>query len=225
MADATTTEAAVATQATTGDSTKAAEAATTTAATAQAKAEDATPGADALGDAGKKALDTMKAERKEARESAAAEKARADALQAKLDGKEAEHAAAQAKAASDKEILDKANGRIVRSEVKAAAKGVLADPQDAYRYLDIESFDVDDDGNVDEEAVAKAIADLVAERPYLAVQDGKRFKGEADGGARNGSVEGQLTEADVKRLAAEGKHEEIEAARATGRLNTLLGIK
>ncbi len=35
----------------------------------------------------------------------------------------------------------------------------------------------------------------------------------------------QLTEADVKRLAAEGKHAEIETARVEGRLNNLLGIK
>lgn len=35
----------------------------------------------------------------------------------------------------------------------------------------------------------------------------------------------QLTEADVKRLSDEGKHEEIVKAREEGRLNTYLGIK
>jgi hypothetical protein len=157
---------------------------------------DVTPGADALGDAGKKALDTMKAERKEARDSAASEKARADALQAKLDGKEAEHAAAQEKAAADKVVLDKANGRILRSEVKAAAKGVLADPQDAYKFLDLDAFEVDDDGNVDEALIAKALKDLVAVKPYLAAQGGKY--GNPDGGPRNGdtkSIDDQIAEA------------------------------
>src|SRR5690606_35597831 len=115
----------------------------------------------ALGDAGKKALDAMKAERKAAKDAAAAEKARADALQAKLDGKEAEHAAAQEKAATEKAALAKANDRILRSEVKAAAKGVLADPADAYKFLDLNSFEVSDDGEVDEAAIATALKDLI----------------------------------------------------------------
>lgn len=167
----------------------------------------------------------MKAERKQARDEAAAAKAERDALQAKLDGKEAEHLAAQEKAASDKAVIDKANQKILSSEVKAAAKGVLADPKDAYKFLDLDSFEVSDDGDVDESAIKAALDALIETKPYLAVQDGKRFKGDADGGTRKESVEGQLTEADVKRLAAEGKHEEIEAARVAGRLNNVLGIK
>lgn len=204
----------------TEDKAKEAEAAKATADAAAKAAEDG-----ALGDAGKQALDRMKTERKEARDAATAEKARADALQAKLDGKEAEHAAAQKKAADDKAIIDKANGRILRSEIKTAAKGVLADPADAYKFLDLDSFEVSEDGDVDDAAIETALKALVEKKPYLAVQDGKRFKGDGDGGTRNESVEGQLTQADVKRLAAEGKHEEIEAARAAGRLNNLLGVK
>lgn len=158
-----------------------------------------TVGAEALGDAGKKALDTMKAERKAARDAAAAEKARADALQAKLDGKEAEWTAAQEKAATEKAALDKANGRILRSEVKAAAKGVLADPADAYKFLDLDSFEVSDDGEVDEDAIKAALEALVEKKPYLAVQDGKRFQGGADGGTRKESgksVEDQIADAE-----------------------------
>jgi len=113
-------------------------------------------------------------------------KTQLDALQARLDGKEAEHAAAQERAEADKAILAAANRKIVRSEVKAAAKGVLADPADAHQFLDIDSFDVDDDGNVDEAAIAEAIGDLVKNKPYLAAQ-GRRFPGSADGGPRNES--------------------------------------
>ncbi|WP_338183013.1 hypothetical protein [Jatrophihabitans sp.] len=151
-----------------------------------------------LGDAGKQAIDRMKAERKTARDEAAAEKARADALQAKLDGKEAEHTAAQEKADTEKAALAKANDRIVRSEVKAAAKGVLADPADAYKFLDLDSFEVSDDGDVDEAAIAAALDELVKNKPYLAVQDGKRFQGGADGGTRKESgksVDDQIAEA------------------------------
>jgi hypothetical protein len=161
-------------------------------------AESSAEGETALGDAGKKALDAMKAERKAAKESAAAEKARADALQAKLDGKEAEHAAAQEKAATEAAALAKANQRILRSEVKAAAKGVLADPADAYKFLDLDSFEVSEDGDVDDAAITAALNDLISKKPYLAVQDGKRFQGEADGGTRKESgksVDDQIAEA------------------------------
>lgn len=47
----------------------------------------------------------------------------------------------------------------------------------------------------------------------------------AQGASANGAGPAQLTEADVKRMAAEGDHAGIEKARIEGRLNTLLGIK
>lgn len=95
--------------------------------------------------------------------------------------------------------LENANARIVKSEVKAAAKGVLADPADAYKFLDLTQFEVDDDGNVDEDEIADAIDELVKEKPYLAAQGGRRFKGDASGGVRKGpkkpSLESQIAEA------------------------------
>jgi hypothetical protein len=181
-----------------------------------APAEATTEGETALGDAGKKALDAMKAERKTARDQAAAEKARADALQAKLDGKEAEHAA---ELKSEQAALAKYNDRILKSEVKAAATGVLADPADAYKFLDLSKFEVDDDGNVDESAIAKSLADLVKNKPYLAAQGGTRFQGTADGGARNDAAKlSQLSKADVDRMTPG----EINKARREGRLDDLL---
>jgi hypothetical protein len=184
-----------------------------------------TEGEAALGDAGKKALDAMKAKWKDADKLAKDNAAALAAIQAKLDGKEAEHQAAQEKAATEAAALAKANDRIRRSEVKAAAKGVLADPADAYKFLDLDAFEVSDDGEVDEAAITAALEDLVKSKPYLAVQDGKRFKGDADGGTRKESSVSQLSEADMKRLYAEKKYAEIEQARSEGRLNTVLGIK
>jgi hypothetical protein len=156
------------------------------------------PGAGDLGDAGKQALDRMKLERKTAKDEAAAEKARADALQAKLDGKEAEHAAEQEKQRVAREALDVANQKILKSEVKAAAKGVLTDPQDAFKFLDLAALDVDEDGNVDEAAIADALKDLVTAKPYLAAQGSERFQGGADGGARketDKSIDQEIAEA------------------------------
>lgn len=184
-----------------------------------------TDGESALGDAGKKALDAMKAKWKDAESTLRETNARLAELEAKASGKEAEFAAAQEKAATEKAALAKANDRILRSEVKAAAKGVLADPADAYKFLDLDSFEVGDDGEVDEAAITAALEDLVKSKPYLAVQDGKRFQGDADGGTRKESGVSQLSEADMKRLYAEKKYAEIEQARSEGRLNTVLGIK
>lgn len=59
-------------------------------------------------------------------------------------------------------------GVLRRAEVRVAAAGKLADPEDAVRFLDIETFEVDDEGRVDEKAVAAAIDRLVEEKPYLA---------------------------------------------------------
>jgi hypothetical protein len=191
----------------------------------EATSDSATEADDkSLGDAGKKALDAMKAKWKDADKLAKENAATMAALQARLDGKEAEHAAEQTKRETEQAALAKANGRILRSEVKAAAKGVLADPADAYKFLDLDEFEVDDDGEVDTDAIAKALDDLVKTKPYLAVQDGKRFQGGADGGTRKESGPAQLSDADVKRLMAEGKHAEVEKARVEGRLNDLLGI-
>jgi hypothetical protein len=142
-----------------------------------------------------------------------------DALKAKADGKEAEFLAAQENQRIKDEALSAANQRILKSEVKAAAKGVLADPQDAYKFLDLDSFEVSDDGDVDESAIKKALEDLVASKPYLAAQ-GKRFQGTADGGARNdASQPSQLTREDMKRMSPE----QITEAEAKGQFDDLLG--
>lgn len=141
-------------------------------------------------------------------------------LQAKIEGRDAEFAAEQAKREVERAALAKANERIRKSEVKAAAKGVLADPQDAYKFLDLDSFEVDDDGNVDEAAIQAALNDLVTQKPYLSAQGGSRFQGSADGGARNDAARpAQLSEADLARMTPE----QIAQAHDDGRFDELLG--
>lgn len=153
------------------------------------KAPQAEPETDALGDAGKRALDAMKAERNQAKQEAAAMKAEFEALQAKIAGKEAEHAAQveaqrlrdEARAEADK----RANDRILKAEVKVAAATKLADPSDALRYLDLSSFEVKDDGSTDSAAIAKAVDDLIASKPYLAAATAPRWPS-IDANTRNG---------------------------------------
>jgi len=172
------------------------------------------PAADeaALGDAGKKALDAMKDKWHASRDEAAKFKADLEELRAKVDGKEKELASERERAAVEAAALSKANERILAAEIRAAAAGKLNDPADALRYLDTAKFEVSDDGSVDSAAIAAAITDLISSKPYLAVQDGTRFQGGADGGPRNG----------VTPLTAS---EQISAAEAAGDWTTARQLK
>ena len=163
-----------------------------------------TEGATALGDAGKKALDAMKAERNEAK--AAAKQAADDlaALRAQVEGREAEHKATLDAQRVKDEALSAANQRILKAEVRAQAASKLNDPKDALLYLDLSGFEVGEDGEVDGDADAAAIDKLITDKPYLAAQ-GTRFKGEADGGARKeppADLDGQIAAA-----TAAGQHQ------------------
>ena len=163
-----------------------------------------TEGATALGDAGKRALDAMKAERNEAKAETKRLSDEFAALKAQIEGREAEHAATLAAQAVKDEALSAANQRILKAEVRAQAASKLNDPKDALLYLDLSGFEVGEDGEVDGDAVAAAIDKLITDKPYLAAQ-GTRFKGEADGGARKeppADLDGQIAAA-----TAAGQHQ------------------
>jgi hypothetical protein len=177
-------------------------------------------GADALGDAGKKALDSMKQKWKDAEKARKAAEAASAALQAKIDGTEATHQQELEQQRVRDEALSKANTRILKAEVRAQAAKKLSDPSDALLYLDLSSFEVGEDGEVDSAEIATAIDDLISKKPYLAAQGGERFQGNGDGGARNaGGRTRQLTEAD---LASMTKQQIVEA-KSKGQLDKVLG--
>ena len=102
------------------------------------------------------------------------------------------------------------------AEVRAAAAGKLADPSDALRLLDVDSLDTPD-------AINAAVAALVESKPYLAGGTPKRFEGSADAGPRGDEVlkPRQLSRGDLASMSPQ----QIEAARAAGQLNDLMGIK
>jgi hypothetical protein len=176
-----------------------------------------------LGAAGEKALAAMKAERKTDREkirelNAKIEKSEADAA---LKDKPAEEQALEAaRAEARAEVTTKANERLLRSELKAAATGKMADPTDAALYLDLTSFDVNDDGDVDSDALADAIAELLTRKPHLGMPDARKFGGSADQGAKGKpAAPAQLTENDVSRMTPS----QINKARQQGLLKEYLG--
>ena len=194
------------------------------AATESAENESADPpveGEEALGDPGKKALDAMKAKWKE---ETAERKRLADelaAFKAAEEGREAEHKAELEAQKIRDEALAKANERIKKSEIRAAAKGELENPEDALVFLDLSEIEVAEDGSVDADAIGQAIKGLLQERPYLAAQGGSKFTGIVDAGPRNGGNAPQITREELAKMSPD----EILKADEAGRLKFLKGIK
>ncbi|MGM9380335.1 hypothetical protein [Streptomyces antibioticus] len=177
-------------------------------------------GADQLGDAGKQALDRMKEKwRKERERRKAAESERDQIKSAGSASDDSE----QIRTEADRAATARANERIVRSEIRAAAAGKLANPRDALAFLDLSQFEVDGDGQVDEDEIAEAIEDLLKERPYLAAAakaPEPRFQGTGDGGARKGrGGPKQFTEQEVLKMTPE----QIDEAHRKGQLRDYLG--
>jgi hypothetical protein len=182
-----------------------------------------TEGESALGDAGKKALDAMKAKWKEADQARKALEADFAAFKARADGKEAEFTAAQDAQRVKDEALAAANKRIVAAELRAAAKGKVNDDVlgDLAKFIDPSDFEVGDDGDVDAAAIAAAVDDLIKNKPSFAAQS-KRFQGAADAGARNDAAKPtQLSQADLASMSPDA----VNKARREGRLDDLLGIR
>lgn len=160
-----------------------AERAETTTATA------ATPEPDALGDAGKKALQAEREARKEAEKQRKSIADELEALKATIAGREAEHQAAIEAQRIKDEALAVANKRIVAAEIRVAAKGILADPEDALAFIDTSSFEVSPDGAVDQDAIAEAISALLAKKPHLAARGGTQVPADpSQGGKATGAT-------------------------------------
>jgi hypothetical protein len=179
-------------------------------------------GAENLGDAGKKALDSMKGKWREERTKRQELEQRLAALESAPKGENETPDADQIKAQATREALSKANSRILKSEIKAAAAGKFADPADALAFLDLDKFEVDESGDVDADEITDAIEELLTRKPHLAATARPRFQGTGDGGAaRKAAGPKQLTRDDLKRMSPE----QIHKAKAEGRLNNVLGIK
>lgn len=129
-------------------------------------------GAEALGDPGKKALDAMKQKWHEARDEAAA-------LREQVAGFDAQLAAARTEAESKARSVLAAQS--VQYAVKAAAAGKLSRPELATKLIDLSTIEVNEQGTVDESAVATAVNKLVEEFPELAA---RRFIPDPDKGQR-----------------------------------------
>lgn len=111
----------------------------------------------------------------------------------------------------------RANERLIKSELRSAAKGKLSNVADALVFIDVASIEVGDDGEVDQGALDTAIANLLNERPYLGIPEQKRFQGGADQGSGKAGAPKQLTRADLANMSPAA----IVAAEANGQLAQL----
>lgn len=67
-----------------------------------------------------------------------------------------------------REAQAKSDDRYKKMAVKAEAASVLNDPDDAVRFLDLSSYEVDEDGEIDTRLIKRDLNSLIADRPYLA---------------------------------------------------------
>ncbi|MFJ2731404.1 hypothetical protein [Streptomyces sp. NPDC087317] len=191
--------------------------------------DDTPEGADQLGDAGKKALDSMKGKyrsERDRRKAAETELAQLKASQGKKpegdgggDGPDLEQIRADARAEAKAEGLRER--ALDRLEARAARK--FANPEVARRLLAHKVEDFVDGDSIDTTAITDALEDLLVSDPYLgseqAKQDAKRFKDDGDGGPRGKAPKGQLTERDLEGMTPS----QINTARREGRLDNLMG--
>jgi len=158
-----------------------------------AAASPATGDTGGLGDAGKRAIDAMKAERDAAQRAArAAEKAFEEL---KLAGaSEAEKAIAKAKADGAAEVTGRFHDQIRRSEVKLALSAAAISPSLLDLMANAPEFatlKVTDDGTIDPEAMRAAMAVAKAARADLF----RPTAGSADGGPRGSTPAGRVYKA------------------------------
>jgi hypothetical protein len=93
---------------------------------------------------------------------------------------------------------EKSDTRYRKMAVKAAAGSLLNDPDDALRYLDLSSYEVDDDGEIDERMIQRDLKSLIEDRPYLAK---KQKAPDFEGGPRGGTAKGANMNDLVRRQA------------------------
>lgn len=149
-----------------------------------------------LGDAGKKALSEERAARKAADKKVAEHEAEITRLRrANAATKGVDLDAIKA------EIQGEFATQLLTAEIKAEAKGRLADPADALNYPDYTK----DVKAGDDAAIKAAIDQLLKDKPYLAAADSAKPWGDVGGGQRKDTAPEPSTPMDRMRNAYDRK--------------------
>lgn len=140
-----------------------------------------------LGEGGKKALEAERRARRDAEAIAKKAKDELERLRAEAmseQEKALEAARQEAADAAKAEAAAKYRPKLDRQQVRSAASK-FARPDDAIRYLDLDDLPRDDEGELDDKALSKALDDVLKDRPELVAREHRR--GSADGGPRGGA--------------------------------------
>lgn len=188
--------------------------------------DDQSQSDDKLGEGGKKALDAERKARRDAEKAARAAADRQAEMEAELaklregamsdQEKALEQARKEAAEAARSEVLTEVRGKRLATEIRAAATGKFADPEDAAAFLATEDLDPDDP-----EAISVAIDELLEKKPHLKAGATQANPGDIDQGARDSDGVRQLTRDDLKLLSPD----ERAAAFEKGQLRDLLAGK
>lgn len=180
---------------------------------------------ETLGEGGKKALDAERKARRDAEKAAKAAADRQAEMEAELaqlregamsdQEKALEQARQEAAEAARTEVLTEVRGKRLTTEIKAAAAGKFADPEDAAAFLATDDLDPDDP-----DAISAAVDELLERKPHLKA-GATQATGDIDQGARESDGIKQLTRDDLSLMS----HEQIAAAREAGQLDNLLAGK
>jgi hypothetical protein len=177
------------------------------------KPEDVTPkpdatqedspiaGEESLADAGKQALDRMKAERNKFRDEAKAAAEERDRVKAEAEGRLAEYEAEKtAREAGDKRFHERLFGAELRA---AGAAEQVKHPEMLERLISARDFPLDAEGNLDPSAIREAVKTAITQYD-LATAATARFQGNADAGPRNAEAksEEQQLIADIAKAEA-----------------------
>lgn len=180
-----------------------------------------------LGDAGKRAIDRMKAERDEARrllrEAQNASQGQQSTTTDTSDRNGRKDDDNKGKSAEDveNEIIARLTAQALRSSVREVAGSKLADPNDALVLGNWSDMTPNEYGEFDRSAISQRIDELTKAKPYL-LKTEKKFEGSADSGNRgDNQVQGQVTREALKSMTPA----EINKARADGRLRDVLSGK
>lgn len=137
--------------------------------TTESKASDSQP-TQADIDKLNAALSREREQRKEAQKQATANTAAAKRLEEieAANASETEKAVAAARKEGEAATLERVNARLVKAEARAVAAALgFTDPTDAVALVDLSEVTVDEDGEVDSEAVKKELAALAERKAYL----------------------------------------------------------
>jgi hypothetical protein len=137
--------------------------------------------------------------RKAADRSARTEKERADRAEAQLaklkkgkkdDDPDPAEVIENARREADEAATKRANRAILEARIEAAASGKLTSPHLAARLLDLDDFDVDENGKVDRKAIDEAIDELLEDNPGLSAKARPRRPKPTDKGRRGETATG-----------------------------------